>query len=422
MRHTATLLAFSLLAGVACKRASGDAKLTIEGQNQLALDPGDTIELRVRYTDLDNDALGGQVEFSLSHSGVGSLSAPRVDVNDYGLATVTLTVARDTDDQKQFEVYARAPDATSVAWNVRLDVNVLPANAAGTYELRSDLSIPAGAPGARTIHETLNEACDDRDDPGKFFIDLIAGEDASAQLLLSLWRPEIDNTVNDVFPDRGAAFKRDFCAAAGMIKELTRKFRLLSQLKVETAADDTLKATHSAEGFAFQNDVYYFRDLGVTVPDPVEVTLGLDEKRGILTIQEHSIVVPYGTILEAALEDTILPEVGRGIDDLVDLLERDIDCRAIGAKLAETVGNGYSTVLQLACSAGLQQIAGSLENQFTTFDTTTMTLSGEGNLRKIDTAEVRAIEGGRWRGVMQFDTSQASLHSSESTFSGERSF
>jgi len=136
-------------------------------------------------------------------------------------------------------------------------------------------------------------------------------------------------------------------------------------------------------------------DGAVSVPlrdatSEVELSFGEDD----IHLAEHSFEVPFGAIVEALLNEVLLPRLPGAPGSVNELLSNLVDCDGLGARVGD--GGLMSSVAEVACSVGIALAADRIEDSvLRLWQYDVLTLDGRGVVSDDDMDYVtEAFDGG----------------------------
>jgi hypothetical protein len=417
--RTLTLTLFLTLA--ACgddgnQPSEGNAFLTIVGDTTMFVDYRAQRVLTVRYHDASDQPLSGEVAFELRGEPAGSaLNATAGATSVDGLVEITLAAG---DDDAAFEVEASARFAAPVSWNIAVGS---PFNLVGTYELDSRFDMVSGLPG--TAGDVVNEIIamtDGINDPAEYILDII--EEESGFDIPG--RPAFDAVANDLIKSNAPGFVAAFIDLANDFGQVATKFGTDSTIRVsEASGAEGLLAAHTLHGFHFtidsQSYVFTNADLGIEDVQVTGIDTGVDRDR--VSLKEHAMPVQYGGFLALALEDILVPMVDPGAINLFELLDRNVDCVAIGQAVNDAIGFIPASTATSLCRTGLQEASKFVMDKLTELDGIDLHIAGDARLQETNGDRmVDNLTQGKWSGSIDYLGEAAALAADANVFTGAR--
>ncbi len=404
--------------------APGTARLTIIGERTLALENGWSSELRVRYTDADDQPLAGQIDFIFDGDAGGSeLSSFSGTTNADGEVSVEF-VAGDS-GQLTFDIEATAADADAVRWNVQVLQNAL--ELAGDYRLSSKFDLASGLPGtAGQVINTFIDMTDGPYDPATWVLDQVVANISNGTIrdIVDGARPGLDGILNDLLIQNTPDIVARLVQLGDSFGQVAQEFGTASTLRVHAGndVDGALAAEHILTGLIFEIDAqryeYALSDFGLANLS-ADVAFSYDASR--ISVGAHEFPLAYGTILMVALEQLIIPMIDDSATDLESLLAGLVDCEDVGYEISAFLGFGSPSLYEGACVLGIGYAADFVEDQIRGIDSVAMRLGIDGSARWIDNngdRRIDVLQAGTWGGQMTYGSALAPLGTS--TFRGER--
>ena len=428
------LLGLACSAGVIDDDGAGDddgpdmttARLAIVGDRNVVLGLGDGLTLTVKYTDASGRPLAGAVAFAVQGRAVdSSLAAATVVTDAQGLAAVDLTAGT---TEGPFGVRASAENAAPVDWQVVLQGENLPVLAAvGTYELESQFDLISGLPGdAGEIVNTIIDLTDDPYDPASFILDELGG---AAEDIIDPLRPFVDALIYEIILQYSPTLLEDLIAIANVFGDVSKRFGLISELTVaQRPGAQELVGTHRLLGVAYTVDgvrqEFTVDELGW---DPIEATgvpVTLDAGRR-LVVGDPSLEVSYGSMMVFALRHVLIPQVVPGVASLGGLLDRAVDCDAIGWQVSDALGLDWvgALIFAEACSDLADEAGDEVEDAIRDIggDASAIVVHGDAAVRDTNGDQmVDRLQAGLWEGEYRLGPVSARLERPMQRFAGNR--
>ncbi|NVB82618.1 MAG: hypothetical protein HOV81_29830 [Kofleriaceae bacterium] len=299
-------------------------------------------------------------------------------------------------------------------------------DASGTYRVRSTFDIATNMPGtAGTIVNGLIEATDDPDDPMSWVLDQMLAQMQPGTLkdILVGAKPVVAGYLNDELMMLAPDLVGTLTEVGQRMGDLTKEFGVNEKLTVGYI-DQTYVGRIVVDGVRFKVDTNFvdvaFADHDIDDVVVESVFVGL-ENESKLNIGEHTVALPYGQIVRLGLDTAIIPAIDPTAHDLSDLLDDLVNCQAVGAELASSLGFGSASFWTGACNAGLDGAANALYEQLVP-SSSVLELHLTGTCRASDSNDdwqVDKLASGYWSGTMTYDATDAQL-AQPATFSGTR--
>jgi hypothetical protein len=304
-----------------------------------------------------------------------------------------------------------------------------PLDATGAYQIDSRFDLISGMPGTvGEVSNTFIEMTNDPYDPATWLIDTILDrwDGGFAEDLIEGARPDLDELVHEKLMENAPDLVQQLVEVGDRFGQVTREFGINSTLEVAADDGDGLSATHTATGYHFSiNGTAHAYTLDELERDPVAVEgVGFQFAENTVTVSEHSIPLQYGGFLAMVLDDVIIPQVNAEADDLGDLLQRLVNCDAVGLSIYNELGFGSAGLYAGACDLGLEAGAGYVMDKLVSIDEEAQVkLIISGTARAADQSGDRRIDtftSGEWSGAIDYAGSMGTLLENANTFSGHR--
>jgi hypothetical protein len=294
----------------------------------------------------------------------------------------------------------------------------------GRYALDSTFDVTRGLPGdVGAAVEIFVEMSDDPDDPATFVLDMLAAELDSDLLegLLEALRPGLDGMLNDEIMARSPDVVRDLRTVGDQLGQAMSNLAAASTLEVTAGG----AASHALTGYGFAIDgtahSYTLAELGADAAEVDGITVAL--AGSTMTLSEHAMPLRYGGLLGVALDEVIVPAIDAGAGDVGALLERQIDCDAIGVTLAAEIGLGGAALYQGACLAALGAAADAVRDRLAAVEDDVparFVIRGEAKAADQDgDGDIDRLTAGTWAGTIDYSGDVTALPDA-ATFVGER--
>lgn len=269
---------------------------------------------------------------------------------------------------------------------------------AASYALTSTFSLSAPPAHSAAILAELAAATDGPDDPSRYMIDRIVARipEGGAQLAAAAVAPYLAAYVQARIDSYAPKLGEGLRALGDGMNRIARRFGTLDTLTV-TASGDAAGAQHALVGFRVDGVEMPFAPIGlsdVTMP----TSAVLDGER--ITFGEHAGPFPYGVLLRQGLDRAVIGTVVPGAADLDDALAMLVDCRRLGAHVADYIGVGSADIYAGACRTALVRLAAELYERI---DVTPALLTISGSARVVDRnadGPGDVIVDGTWSGTL----------------------
>ncbi len=294
------------------------------------------------------------------------------------------------------------------------DSQPVPLTPEGRFSVQSDFDLATNLPGtAGTVVDYFIQATDDPDDPTRFIVQ---------KLVAALPNGSVKNTLNGAIPFVAGYLNDRLLQVAprfvGKIVEVGDAFGQIAHhvgtIEVlDIAANGATTKWVTGLHFKVYNvDLEFaFKDYGMQElkVDGLQVVL---EPSGKLTIGQHKVGLKYGQLLKLALDQAIIPMIDPSAQNLGDLLNKLVNCQAVGSYVFQALGIGSASTFESACTAGLTAAGPALYSQLDSIDGSAVELSLTGVARGIDKnkdGKMDDIATGTWTGDLKYANQPAVL-------------
>lgn len=299
----------------------------------------------------------------------------------------------------------------------------------GAYDLRTTMSVEAGALLPATAYDAVQTIQGLRDHPADTLFDLAerAGVPAVGTIraaLPSALESRLDGWIDDAV--RGVTTGDGTIAQViGGVLAIAHaevgQVHLESQLTIDGATArhrlDTLELDVMGQALAY--DVAPLAAIGVELDATCDADVTRAGADATLALGAHTFGLPYGRIAWRAMEDLVRARYGR---DLRALLGDQVRCPAIAATVADQcvlgVCVGHESDLRAICEAGLDRAVAELRTRVEAAAVTPIALdAGAATFLDDDGDHVASSLDGTW--TARLDLGQG-LRAAPSTFTGSR--
>ena len=458
MTRTKTPLIFASLFALAAAACSGGeegptqqpeeghAFLTIVGDRNVFVSGGQRQTLTVKYHDDDGTPLAGSVRFKITGEAAGATLSKASDPTSSD-GTATIEVIGGSSGEASFRVVAEAEFATSVDWAISVgEGDTGPLKLEGTYEIETAFDLTSNLQGnvGGPIKDFL-EAFDGATDPIAWLLDKVVDEIAGTEE--TEIRTAITTTVEialvaaltEALPEEFGKLQKFGRDANNIVRRFGIKTRLEIMSGDGTTGAYIAKLTVHGITVRLEGDteatVIEFAELGVddTVIENVAITRDASNK---IVIADHAMSIKFGTLLVAILNKIVIPAIAPQFElepgqTLGPFLASVVRCTSnnggdtLGSLLADELGEGWSWVGSLvntACSIGLQTAAGVLINKLNENAGNALAFQLGGSVRGVDQngdKVVDKLQAGRWTGTVTLGATTTPL-AGEQPFLGIR--
>ncbi len=304
-----------------------------------------------------------------------------------------------------------------------VDPNTTPV---GKYSVQSEFDMATGVPGdVGQVVNTIIEATDGPDDPGRWICDTAAAQIGSdtlrdiAEAACAVAGGYINDRLLEIAPD----FVTTIVQLGSDLGHIARNFGIESQLEI-TAAGTGFVSKHTVRAMSYKlpgssaAELFPLEDYDM--PPVVVSNVGLVwETTGKITVQQHTIPLSYAAVLRVALDEVIIPGRDPTATHLPELLQNLVDCNAVAYAIYDAIGFGSIGTFESACESGLVAGANLAYSQLGELGELKFNVTGtaRGTDRNGD-KKVDEIKSGTWAGMIDYSGTLAPL--SNSTFVGSR--
>ena len=273
-------------------------------------------------------------------------------------------------------------------------VSTVPRSPAGTFSIESHLAFALPA-AARPLLQTLQDATDGPDDPSRFLVDAMVAKlpdgtiAHAAQLVAPYVAAYLEARIGSFAPR----------LAPGLAKletSLSRFAQHLDTIETVRISEDGEMA-RAVTGVDFGDVRVPFAEVGM---NEIAATLKVKMFDGHLEIPAHALSIPYGSLLELALERAVVPSLALGTSELGKALASLVDCDKVGALVSEAVGIGGPALYATACVAGTTAVAAKVETAIAAIgDDLQLAVAGSGTgIDRDGDGAMDEIRDGAWYG------------------------
>lgn len=269
-----------------------------------------------------------------------------------------------------------------------------------TIESRFDVQTSFSDSSLGEVLNILNEMSDHADDPGRYVIEMtIDALPSSISWTLSPFIGSLGREFNEVLnadtPSAAATLK----SIASGISDAARQFELTSHLVVEQDGDGLLVAQHM-----LTDATYHFEGNSYTVDaeefaDRAEPATGIAVQidNGTLTIAEHQMGLPVGTLLDKIVGPLIIAGTTPSeapVYNFFDLFVRTFGCSSIYQALVTRNPGLVDAFTFSACTEGIEIVSNRIRERILELDNESA-LTLRGTATEIGSS---VYEGSGWNG------------------------
>ena len=271
----------------------------------------------------------------------------------------------------------------------------LPRDPAGAFAVHGQHDVAAMPP---SLVADLVAAADD---PGRYLI---------ARMIDELPDGAIKTIARDAAPWIAAYFDDELSVIAPRLRRgLAEAAAELASIAAHFGTTETWLVTHQGAmtrvitGYRFlvgaaPVDVA-FADRGLA--DVIVNTRVVLDATGQLTIGEHAVALSYGRLLRLGLDRAVVPSIEPGATSVAGMLAGLVDCKHLGAIVAEALDLAVPDLFATACTTALAAAASELDARIAQLDSTPLELDVTGSAFAIDAdrdGTIDLLDGGVWSG------------------------
>lgn len=306
------------------------------------------------------------------------------------------------------------------------DPEPVPKTPEGKFSVQSDFDVATNLPGtAGTVVNYFIQATDEADDPTKFILE---------QLLNALPNGSIKNTLQGSVPyvagylnDRLLEVAPDFVGkiidVGDGLGQVAKHFGTIEVLDISgtpapsTGGDASLAyaATKTVQGLHFNVDNVdidlLFADYALDDVKVEGLAVSL-EQTGKLNVSQHKVPLKFGAIMKLAMNNVIIPFIDPSVTDLEGLLQKSVNCQAVGLYVYEAIEIGSPSTFESACNTGLTAASSAFYNALDNLDVSALEFDLLGTARGVDKnsdGKMDDIQVGVWTGQLGYAGTPAPL-------------
>jgi len=301
-----------------------------------------------------------------------------------------------------------------------------PLDPTGTYAMHSTFDLATNMPGtAGEVVSTIIKATDDSDDPTHWLLDQIIAQLPSGTVtdILKGSEPFVAGYLNDRLLDLAPDFVSTMVLVGHDFGTIAKNFGLNETLSLTGSGSD-YTAVHTITGAHFKlgNQEADYLLANYHVPNVIVTKIAVTmDPTGQLTIAAHDVPLAYGKLLRLGLDAAIIPLIDSSAHSLNDLIAHKVDCKKIGAAIADAIHIGSASTFEAACSSGLTVAANFVYTKITAIDGNALQFGISGTARAMDKNNDRTIDSivtGTWAGTLSYGSTPTPLI--PAAFFGER--
>lgn len=307
------------------------------------------------------------------------------------LVLLSLVACSDSDDEL-------APDAP---------VAPVPIDPAGSFAVRSSISLAAPPSAMTEVLGELTAATDGPDDPSRYLIDLVIDRLPEGQIktFATSLAPYVAAYVTLRIASAAPRFSPGVRVLVDGLARTAQRIATIERIEIDRAG----RMERTIEGLRFDTVDVYLADVGL--PD-VTGSANVHVAGEGIVIGAHSAAIAYGELVRLGFDRAVVPSVVAGARDLSGALQGLVDCAKLGELIAEAIGIGSPSLYGGACTIGLTTAAAKIYAQLPALDARPLTLTVAGTARAIDhegDGTMDAFEDGRWIGTFDGVTVGAAI-------------
>jgi hypothetical protein len=275
---------------------------------------------------------------------------------------------------------------------------------AGDFSLRSSFVLASPPANAADVLAELSAATDNVDDPARYLVD---------RLVARLPEGNTRRYAESIAPYFAAYLqtKLDVIAprfSAG-IRELVEGTERIAH-RVETSEHVTISSDGTArreiEGLRWGPNAVEFTGIApvvttVMMMPPSDAARAAPYERQ-LVFASHQLRVPFGSLLRAGFDNTVIPTVVPRTFTLSSALVELVDCPQLGVITSEWIGIGSPELYATACTTAMTALAARVYAKIDALDAEPYTIELSGVARAFDldaNGAMDRIDEGRWVGM-----------------------
>jgi hypothetical protein len=275
---------------------------------------------------------------------------------------------------------------------------------AGDFSLHSSFVLTAPPPNAADVLAELSAATDNVDDPARYLVDRLVArlpEGKTRQYAESLapyFAAYLQTKLDTIAPRFSEG-----------IRELVEGTQRIAH-RVETIEHVTISSDGTArreiEGLRWGPNAVDFTGIApvvttVMLMPPADAARAAPYERQ-LVFASHQLRVPFGALLRAGFDNTVIPTVVPRTFTLASALDHLVDCPRIGSITSEWMGIGSPELYATACSSALTSLAAHVYAMFVALDAEPFIIELSGVARAFDldaSGAMDRLDEGRWVGM-----------------------
>ena len=296
-----------------------------------------------------------------------------------------------------------------------------------TYAVSSSFNVQTSFDDDSTVGLVLNlvhDFGDEPDDPGKFIVEQLIGFlPGPLKLAAEPLAAELGGLVNAKLKAAIPTIVDEVKAFSQALSNVVRVFQVDSVLDVGLDASDRYTASHELTRVTYAFDGTSLAVEGLELgPVAVPTQIWAEYQGGTLTIGEHELPLPVGSIVARGIDRLVIPRVAKSCSaclTYVELITWWFSCAAIAADIADRIDpQNVDTAIPLvlaACEEGSHNFSGKLAEMIAKLDQ-------DGGFLLRGTAAVPAdhttLSNGSWRGEYRLGKDVKAELSDGNTFVG----
>ena len=293
----------------------------------------------------------------------------------------------------------------------------------GDFSLHSSFVLASPPPNAADVLAELSSATDGVDDPARYLVDRLVARLPDgrtrqyAESLAPYFAAYLQTKLDTIAPQLAVGIRE-------LVYGLDRiAHRVETSEHVTVSSDGT--ARREIEGLRWGPNAVDFAGIApvittVTLMPAVDAArtsvdgvgtsvdgVGGTSERAApyerqLVFASHSLRVPFGSMLRAGFDNTVIPSVVPRTFTLSSALAQLVDCQRLGAVTAEWMGIGSPDFYATACTTSMTALAARIYARIDALDAELFTIEQSGVARAFDldaNGAMDRIDEGRWLGT-----------------------
>lgn len=275
---------------------------------------------------------------------------------------------------------------------------------AGDFSLHSSFVLASPPANAADVLAELSAATDNVDDPARYLVDRIVARLPEgttrkyAEALAPYFAAYLQTKLDVIAPRFSAGIR----ALVEGTERIAQRFETSEHVTI--ASDGT--ARREIEGLRWGPNAVDFTAIApvyttVVMMPPADAARAAPYERQ-LVFASHQLRVPFGSLLRAGFDHTVIPSVVPRTFSLASALDQLVDCGRVGSITAEWMGIGSPDLYAVACTTAMTALAARVYAKIDALDAEPLTIDLSGAARAFDldaNGAMDRIDEGRWVGM-----------------------